>query len=68
MSDRLTVVEEASRFLVVREDDPGDWLCAFAKAGDFPAERWANDMARTYNARLELSRTSSRRRPAASDR
>jgi hypothetical protein len=60
------VVEEASRFLVVREDDPGDWLCAFAKGGDFPAERWAQDMARTYNARMELSRRSSRRPPAAS--
>jgi hypothetical protein len=66
MSDRLMVVDEASRVLVVREDDPSDWLCAFAKTGDFPAERWAQDMARTYNARLELSRTSSRRRPAAS--
>jgi len=68
MSDRLMVVEEALRVLVVREDDPSDWLCAFAKTGDFPAERWAQDMARTYNARLELSRTSSRRRPAASGR
>jgi hypothetical protein len=68
VSDRLTVVEEADRFLVAREDDPDDWLCAFAKAGDFPAERWARDMAHTYNSRLELSRTSSRRRPAASDR
>ncbi|MEN3280604.1 MAG: hypothetical protein V7607_1744 [Solirubrobacteraceae bacterium] len=68
MTDRLTVVEEADRVLVVREDDPSDWLCAFAKAGDFPAERWAQDMARTYNARTELSRRSSRRRPAASDR
>ena len=68
MSDRLMVVEEGSRVLVVREDDPSDWLCAFAKTGDFPAERWAQDMARTYNARLELSRTSSRRRPAASGR
>jgi hypothetical protein len=68
MSDRLMVVEEASRVLVVREDDPSDWLCAFAKTGDFPAERWAQDMARTYNARVELSRTSSRRRPAASGR
>ena len=68
MSDRLMVVEDASRVLVVREDDPSDWLCAFAKTGDFPAERWAQDMARTYNARLELSRTSSRRRPAASGR
>jgi hypothetical protein len=56
VSDRLTVVEEADRFLVVREADPADWVCAFAKAGGFPAERWAHDMARTYNERLELSR------------
>jgi hypothetical protein len=68
VAGRLAVVEEADRVLVVREDDPTDWLCAFAKAGGFPAQRWAQDMARTYNARLELSRTSSRRRPAASGR
>jgi hypothetical protein len=68
VAGRLAVVEEADRFLVVREDDPSDWLCAFAKTGDFPAERWAQDMARTYNARLELSCASSRRRPAASGR
>jgi hypothetical protein len=68
VAGRLAVVEEADRVLVVREDDPSDWLCAFAKAGDFPAARWAQDMARTYNARLELSRTSSRRRPAGSGR
>jgi hypothetical protein len=54
MSDRLAVVEEQDRFLVVREDDPADWVCAFAKHADFPARRWADDMARTYNARLEL--------------
>jgi hypothetical protein len=66
IAGRLTVVEEADRVLVVREDDPADWLCAFAKAGGFPARRWAQDMARTYNARLELSRASSRRPPAAS--
>ena len=65
---RLAVVEEPDRVLVVREDDPTDWLCAFARAGGFPAARWAHDMARTYNARLELSRTSSRRPPTASDR
>ena len=52
---RLVVVEEPDRVLVVREDDPTDWLCAFARAGGFPAARWAHDMARTYNARLELS-------------
>jgi hypothetical protein len=68
VAGRLAVVEEADRVLVVREDDPTDWLCAFAKAGGFPAQRWAQDMARTYNARLELSRTSSRRRLAASGR
>ena len=45
MSDRLAVVEEQDRFLVVREDDPSDWLCAFARDGDFPAERWARNMA-----------------------
>jgi hypothetical protein len=68
MSSRLVVVEEAERFVVAWEDDPADWLCAFAKSDRFPAERWASDMARTYNARLELSRTSSRRRPTASGR
>jgi hypothetical protein len=43
--------------LVVREDDPTDWLCAFAKDGDFPAARWARNMARTYNERLEAQRS-----------
>ena len=55
VAGRLTVVEEADRVLVVPEDDPSDWLCAFAKDGDFPAERWARNMARTYNERLALS-------------
>ena len=68
VAGRLTVVEEADRFLVAREDDPSDWLCAFAKAGGFPARRWAHDMARTYNARLDLSSASSRRPPPASGR
>jgi hypothetical protein len=66
VAGRLSVVEEADRVLVVREEDPSDWLCAFAKVGGFPAGRWAQDMARTYNARLELSCASSRRPPAAS--
>jgi hypothetical protein len=68
VNDRLVVIEDAARFVVAFEDDPSDWLCAFAKSEGFPAERWAQDMARTYNARLELSRTSSRRRRAASGR
>ena len=52
VAGRLAVVDEPERVLVVLEDDPSDWLCAFAKARDFPAHRWAQDMARTYNARL----------------
>ncbi len=68
VAGRLAVVDEADRVLVVLEDDPSDWVCAFAKAGAFPAGRWAQDMARTYNARLEISCASSRRRPAASGR
>jgi hypothetical protein len=46
VSDRLAVVEE---------HDPSDWLCAFARDGDFPAERWARNMVSTYNERLALS-------------
>jgi hypothetical protein len=63
---RLAVVEEADRVLVVAEDDPGDWLCAFAKGGGFPARAWAERMARAHNERLALSCASSRRPPAAS--
>ena len=66
VAGRLAVVDEGDRVLVVLEDDPTDWVCAFAKAGGFPADRWAQDMARTYNARVELSSASSRRPPAAS--
>ena len=68
VAGRLAVVDEPDRVLVVLEDDPSDWICAFAKARDFPARRWAQDMARTYNARLEVSSASSRRPPAASGR
>jgi hypothetical protein len=68
VAGRLAVVDECDRVLVVLEDDPSDWLCAFAKARGFSARRWAQDMARTYNARLEVSCASSRRPPAASGR
>ena len=66
MSSRLVVVEEAERFVVAWEDDPGDWLCAFAKRDGFDARTWAENMARTYNARVALSCTSNRRPPAVS--
>ena len=52
VAGRLAVVDEGDRVLVVLEDDPSDWVCAFAKADDVPADRWAQDMAPTYNARL----------------
>ncbi len=29
--------EEEASFLVVRADDPEDWLVRFEKGGDFPA-------------------------------
>ena len=64
---RLVVIEETERVIVAWEDEPDDWLVAFAKAPGFPARRWADDMARTYNARVALSSASSRRPPAASD-
>jgi hypothetical protein len=60
----LVVIEEPERVLVAPAADPADWLCAFAKAEGFPARRWAEDMVRTYNARL--SSASSRRPRAAS--
>jgi squalene cyclase len=60
------VIEEASRVLVAWEKDPDDWLCEFAKTPEFPARRWADDMARIYNARVALSSASTHRRPAAS--
>lgn len=49
---RLAVREEEGAFLVVRADDPGDWLARFEKEGDFPARAWAENMARIYNRRL----------------
>ncbi len=50
---RLAVREERAAFLVVREEDPDDWLARFEKGGDFPAREWAENMARVFNRRLE---------------
>ena len=49
---RLAVREEEGVFLVVRVDDPEDWLARFEKDGDFPAREWAENMVRVYNRRL----------------
>ena len=54
VEDRLAIVDEEDRVLVVVQGDPGDWLCAFAKTGGFPARHWAEQMVRAYNARFEV--------------
>ncbi|MGH7911011.1 MAG: hypothetical protein ACREQM_03675 [Candidatus Dormibacteraceae bacterium] len=50
---RLVVLEREDAFLVAREADSDDWLCRFARRPGFPARQWAENMARTYNRRLE---------------
>ena len=49
---RLAVSEEEAAFLVVRAEDPGDWLVRFEKSPDFPAREWAENMVSVYNLRL----------------
>ena len=48
----LVVREDEGAFLVVREEDPEDWLARFEKGGGFPARAWAENMARVFNGRL----------------
>jgi len=50
---RLAVREEVAAFLVVRADDPEDWLARFEKSESFPAREWAENMVRVYNRRLQ---------------
>ena len=50
---RLAVREEEAAFLVVRADDPEDWLVRFEQTPDFPAREWAENMVRVYNRRLQ---------------
>ncbi len=52
---RLAVREEAAAYLVVRADDPEDWLVRFEKSPDFPAREWAENMVSVYNRRLGRS-------------
>lgn len=52
MAGRLAVREEGDAFLVVREEDPDDWLARFEKGDGFPARRWAENMVRVFNGRL----------------
>jgi hypothetical protein len=48
----LAVREEAGAVLVVRAEDPEDWLVRFEKTPDFPAREWAENMVSVYNRRL----------------
>ena len=57
MHGRLAVREEEAAFLVVREEDPDDWLARFEKEDGFPAREWAENMARVFNRRLERKLT-----------
>jgi hypothetical protein len=50
---KLAIREERAAFLVVREEDPDDWLVRFDKDGGFPAREWAENMVRVFNRRLE---------------
>ena len=48
----LAVRETEAAFLVVREEDPDDWLARFEKGDGFPARAWAENMVEVYNRRL----------------
>jgi hypothetical protein len=50
-TERLIVVEQAGRFMVVSEDDPNDWVASFTPDERFPARDWAERMAELYNLR-----------------
>lgn len=49
---RLAVREEETAYLVVRSEDPEDWLARFEKGRGFPAREWAENMVSVYNRRL----------------
>jgi hypothetical protein len=49
---KLAAREEVAAFLVVRAEDPDDWLVRFEKSPDFPAREWAENMVRVYNRRV----------------
>ena len=49
---RLAVREEEAAYVVVRAEDPEDWLVRFEKSPDFPAREWAENMVSVYNRRL----------------
>lgn len=52
----LAVREVEAAYLVVRAEDPDDWLARFEKSTDFPAREWAENMVSVYNRRLSRRR------------
>ena len=48
---RLEVIDESECCWVVVDGHSADWLVCFEKSGEFPAEAWAENMAKVYNAR-----------------
>ena len=52
----LAVREEGAAFLVVRAEDPDDWLARFEKSQDFPAREWAENMVSIYDRHLSRRR------------
>jgi hypothetical protein len=50
---RIAVVEDAAAYAVVIDDDASDWLVRFEKDERFPAQAWADNMARVLNARRD---------------
>ena len=64
----LAVREEGAAFLVVRAEDPDDWLARFEKSPDFPAREWAESMVSVYNRRLSRRSAGPPTPPGARDR
>jgi hypothetical protein len=52
----LAVRETEGAYLVVRSEDPEDWLARFEKGPRFPAREWAENMVSVFNRRLSLRR------------
>ena len=66
---RLAVREEVAAFLVVREEDPDDWLARFEKDGDFPAANgprtWPTSTTGAWPAAPRRTSDTSGARPAS---
>ncbi len=48
---QLTLIETEEAYLVVFDNDPDDWVVRFSKRNRFPAQEWAERMAKLYNLR-----------------